>query len=265
MPASVSAGAGNTITWCPVSNCPAIPSDGTKLPKPWNLKQVKFVHAYIANGHNATKAAITAGYGKKTATRIGSRLLTYVHISTAIGKETALAVERIKVDVDEVLTHHKAMAHSDIMDFVVLDQHGRPNLDLRAAKAAGKTKAIKSIEITELPPMTIVSNGEVLQREVIKTKVTLHDKAKTNADLMRHLGIDGAPVVPAGGVTNNIQNNIYVGADPVEICKRVALMLFRGNLPKVNQPGAGSNTGSSAVISTTGTSGSKDSAKPPQS
>jgi phage terminase small subunit len=40
-----------------------------------------FVRAYIANGHNATQAAIEAGYSPKTARSQGQRLLTNVDIS----------------------------------------------------------------------------------------------------------------------------------------------------------------------------------------
>jgi hypothetical protein len=40
-----------------------------------------FVQAYIANGHNATQAAITAGYSTKTAYSQGQRLLKHVEIS----------------------------------------------------------------------------------------------------------------------------------------------------------------------------------------
>jgi phage terminase small subunit len=40
-----------------------------------------FVQAYIANGHNATRAAIVAGYSPKTARSQGQRLLTNVAVS----------------------------------------------------------------------------------------------------------------------------------------------------------------------------------------
>lgn len=48
-------------------------------------KQKRFVRAYKTNGNNATKAAESAGYSKKTARSQGQRLLTNVDIKKALG------------------------------------------------------------------------------------------------------------------------------------------------------------------------------------
>ena len=45
-----------------------------------------FVREYVANGGNATRAAIQAGYSRDTARQIGSRLLTFVDILAAVTK-----------------------------------------------------------------------------------------------------------------------------------------------------------------------------------
>jgi len=47
-------------------------------------KRALFVKLYIANGFNAKRAAIDAGYSEKTATSQGSRLLTFVDVKEAL-------------------------------------------------------------------------------------------------------------------------------------------------------------------------------------
>ena len=50
------------------------------------VKQDKFVKAYLLNNGNATQAAITAGYSKKTANEIGAENLAKPSIKEAIEK-----------------------------------------------------------------------------------------------------------------------------------------------------------------------------------
>ena len=52
-------------------------------------KQAKFVKEYLANGYNATQAAIKAGYSKKTAFSIGTENLTKPLIKAAIKEQSS--------------------------------------------------------------------------------------------------------------------------------------------------------------------------------
>lgn len=77
-------------------------------------RQRAFVEAYLANGFNATKAAITAGYSEKTARSIGSENLTNPDIS-------ALVEERIKslaMTANEALARLSEHASGDMGDFL---------------------------------------------------------------------------------------------------------------------------------------------------
>lgn len=66
-------------------------------------KRKAFADAYLANGMNATQAAIEAGYSERTARSQGNRLLTFVDVQDYIrGRTEALSKERI-VSGDEVL------------------------------------------------------------------------------------------------------------------------------------------------------------------
>ena len=78
-------------------------------------KQQVFVDEYLID-LNATKAAIRAGYSKKTANEQASRLLTVPSVKQAIAEAIAKRSERTKIDADWVLTRLAAEATADIAD-----------------------------------------------------------------------------------------------------------------------------------------------------
>lgn len=66
-------------------------------------KQRRFADEYVANGFNATQAAIKAGYSKKTARKIGSENLTKPAIQEYIAERTAAYEESLVAKGEEVL------------------------------------------------------------------------------------------------------------------------------------------------------------------
>ena len=78
-----------------------------------SLKQKKFADEYIISG-NATKSAIEAGYSKKTAESIGSRLLRNVKVSEYIIKRTQEVFEERAMSVAEALAISASIARGEI-------------------------------------------------------------------------------------------------------------------------------------------------------
>lgn len=78
-----------------------------------SLKQKKFADEYIISG-NATKSAIEAGYSKKTAESIGSRLLRNVKVSEHISKRTQEVFEERAMSVAEALAISASIARGEI-------------------------------------------------------------------------------------------------------------------------------------------------------
>lgn len=66
-------------------------------------KQRRFVDEYIANGFNATQAAIKAGYSKKTARKMASENLAKPAIQEYLAERTAAYEESLVAKGDEVL------------------------------------------------------------------------------------------------------------------------------------------------------------------
>lgn len=78
-----------------------------------SLRQKKFADEYIISG-NATKSAIEAGYSKKTAESIGSRLLRNVKVSEYISKRAQEVFEERAMSVAEALAISASIARGEI-------------------------------------------------------------------------------------------------------------------------------------------------------
>lgn len=108
-------------------------------------KQQAFVEAYLANGFNATKAAITAGYSEKTARSIGAENLTKPDISDTVKQRMA----ELCMSADEALMRLSQMARAQ-MSLLVTKTAGRlPMVDWEAALESGAIDAVKELTIRE--------------------------------------------------------------------------------------------------------------------
>lgn len=68
---------------------------------PLNDKQRRFVGEYHVD-HNATQAAIRAGYSAKTAKQIGARLLTNVDVAFALAEREERTAKKLEITVERL-------------------------------------------------------------------------------------------------------------------------------------------------------------------
>jgi len=99
-------------------------------------RQAAFINSYLANGFNATQAAITAGYSTKTAKQQGSRLLTNVDVKAAIDAK----IKEMAMSADEALFRLSEHARGTMADFVDVEKE---QIDLAKADRAGRLHLIK--------------------------------------------------------------------------------------------------------------------------
>lgn len=78
-------------------------------------KQQRFVENYLLD-LNATRAAIRAGYSKKTASRIGHELLEKTQVRNAIDVAMLARSQETEIDANWVLKRLAAEAEADIAD-----------------------------------------------------------------------------------------------------------------------------------------------------
>ena len=155
----------NPFTADPVTTASAQPRSGT------GERRRAFVQAYITNGHNATQAAIAAGYSPATARSQGQRLLTNVDI----GRELAAAAQDVAamtgLETERTLNEIACISYIDPAELYDEDNNLLPIRQLpRHVRAA-----IASIEHDK-------DTGRA-------TKVKLWDKPAALEKAMKHHGL----------------------------------------------------------------------------
>lgn len=96
-------------------------------------QQDRFCQEYVANGGNATKAYIAAGYSPTGADGAASRLLGNVSVKERVKELQASVAERLGITQEYLLSHLKG----------IIDNPTNSNKDrLRAVELAGKNLAM---------------------------------------------------------------------------------------------------------------------------
>lgn len=144
-------------------------------------KRALFVQEYLKD-LNATKAAIRAGYSKKTARTQGSALLTKIDIQAAIEKAKASRSERTEITQDRVIRELARIAFLDPAD--LLEDDGSIKLIKNMPEDA--RRVIAGMEVSE-----IFDNAAGDQKQAIGLlkKIKVCDKIRALELTGKHLGM----------------------------------------------------------------------------
>lgn len=144
-----------------------------------NTKQQLFAEHYIKL-NDATKAAIAAGYSKKTASSQGHRLLKNAEVSAYIRERTEAVLRRVKMEADEVLERLAEHARGDIGVFIrVNEDTGEPIIDMR-----GRGKPVHLIKRIKTKKTT--SSGEDYDTTTTEVEFEMYDAQTALTTLARH-------------------------------------------------------------------------------
>lgn len=150
-------------------------------------KQQKFVLEYLLNGGNATKAAIKAGYSKKTADQIGSELLQKTRVKEAISKHRKKRVEEFEISEKRIIQELAAIGFFDLGEVLTWDKNG--------------VVPFKSSELDERFRRAIQSISEHrTESGDLSFSVKGHDKIQALKLMGQHIGMfkDGRTPVDSG-------------------------------------------------------------------
>lgn len=162
-------------------------------------KQAAFVGFYLANGMNATKAATSAGYSKKTAYKIGSENLTKPQIADAIGKRQAELAKRVEITQQRIADELALMGFANMLDFIRIGSDGDPFIDLTELTRE------QAAALTEANVEDYLEGRGDDARNVRRVRIKLADKRAALGDLAKllgliapkrieHTGADGGPI-----------------------------------------------------------------------
>ena len=143
-------------------------------------KMERFCKEYLVD-HNATQAAIRAGYSKNTADKIGSENLRKPEIMKRLAQLTKPITKKLELTAEKVLTEISHLAFSNIKPFI--DEEGNivPIHELKDSDAA----AISSLDVDE------ITSGMGKAKVSIGTskKMKFHNKLKALELLGSHLSL----------------------------------------------------------------------------
>lgn len=87
-------------------------------------KRLAFVEAFLANGSNASQAAVSAGYSAKTAGVTGAKMLKDARVKLILSQRTAEVFDNLKITTERILKERARLAFYDPRKF--LDKDGEP-------------------------------------------------------------------------------------------------------------------------------------------
>lgn len=136
-------------------------------------KQKAFIQEYLVD-LNATKAALRAGYSKKSAGQIGSANLAKPYIKKALEKAMKKRSDRTKRTQDQVVEELAKIAFGDISQIVEWDDEGLKVIP------SSKLSQDKKASIAEISERVTQAGGTI--------KIKQFDKLRALEMLGRHLG-----------------------------------------------------------------------------
>ena len=139
-------------------------------------RQLRFVDEYLIDC-NATRAAIAAGYTKRTASQAGHEVLRNPKVAAELSRRQKLLAARHEVTADNVISELGKLGFSNIADFYRVTENGKLEVDPGALADPMKAASISQIEITDN-----AAGGQTV-------KIKLADKRPALNDLGRHLGL----------------------------------------------------------------------------
>ncbi len=147
------------------------------------VREEKFCQEYVKRLDKA-KAAVAAGYSKKSARKIGYENCTKPDIIQRIEEIRAEVKEKLGIDDHSVLSELASLAFWNMKDFINADNSIK---DLSKMQRQ-KLKPIAGIKVTERIIKTGSGDKESIEK-IITTELKLSDKRAALGDLGRHLGI----------------------------------------------------------------------------
>jgi phage terminase small subunit len=158
-----------------------------------NPKQQRFVAEYLANGLNATKAYISAGYAPKDAAVSSSQILRNPKVAAAIAASTEKVMEELDYSVKRTLQEVARVAFFDPRKLFEDDGSLKRINEWDDNTAA----AIGGVEVTEL----FEGDGEQKHAYGLLKKVKVVDKGPALDKLMRYHSLYKDKMELTGGIT----------------------------------------------------------------
>ena len=193
--------------------------DINNLPKPWTRKQYLFALNYLET-KNATEAAKKAGYSHKSAKTVGNQNMTKPHISEFISKRLDKIAKKLEITPERIMEELGKIAFNNLGDFLSIQEDGTALIDMSVATPE-QLAALEQYEVTYMPSVEVVENGEEVSKEVLKIKIKHHNKLDALDKLMKKLGMYAPEKREHSGT-------VKVERSDEDLARRMAFILAKG-------------------------------------
>jgi phage terminase small subunit len=153
--------------------------------KPLTNKEERFCYEYLANGFNATKACIKAGYSEKTARSIGNHLLTKVDIQARIQAMKDNLAETAGISALMIANEHAKIAFSGVAHLHNSWVERKELEDLTEDQKA----CIQEIS-TKVVKVNVGSKENPIMADVEYVRIKTYDKQKSLEAISELLGFN---------------------------------------------------------------------------
>ncbi|MFB6473336.1 terminase small subunit [Paenibacillus glucanolyticus] len=156
-------------------------------------KQRIFVMEYMRD-FNATRAAMAAGYSKKTAYAIGWENLRKPEIQAEIARFKGEKAEELGIDIQRVIMEYMKIAFTDVTDLLEFGQREVPVMTMLGPLYEGEgdekkpvTKLVNFVDFKDSSQIDGTVISEVKQGKD-GVSIKLHDKMKALKELEKYTG-----------------------------------------------------------------------------
>ena len=152
-----------------------------------------FVQAYIANGHNATQAAVAAGYSPRTARSQGQRLLTHVDVRQDLSEAAREVAAKAGLETKRTIQEVARLSYFD-----PLGLYGPDGQLLSVAEMPAETRAcIASMDFDRdtgrLVRVKIWDKNAALEKAMKHFGLYDRDNRQKSENLMIQVNLVGPP------------------------------------------------------------------------
>lgn len=151
---------------------------------PLKAKQEKFCREYLID-FNGTRAAVKAGYSKKSARVIACENLTKPDIQARLAELSKKSIEKSEIDTLSILREAARIAFSDVGQAFDENECLKPISQI----PEDVRRAISSIEVDEIWEYTGEDDKRIKTKIGETKKVKFWSKDKQIEHLMRHLNL----------------------------------------------------------------------------
>lgn len=180
-------------------------------------RRALFKEAFLSNGHNQTRAAITAGFSPKSAHEKGRKLRMELEASGELAHRAKLAAAGAKLHTHLTLQEVARIAYNDPRNFFREDGTLKPPHEWSGDMAA----TISSIEVVEQTVEIRKDDGAQVKTETITTgrtkKLRFWSKIDALDKAMRHAGLfekDNRQLAPNLALQVNLIEAPPLAAEP---------------------------------------------------